>query len=68
LIGPTILAAPDLVLGSKFAKVVAAGDLDGELDLEEPPPATEEYEGLAGALAGSVDATPTLMAGLLCEG
>ena len=25
------------------------------------PPATEEYDGLAGALAGRVDATPTLI-------
>ena len=33
MIDGTILAAPDLVLGSKFEKEVAAGDLDGELDL-----------------------------------
>jgi len=63
LIGPTILAGPVLVLGSKFEKDLDAGDLDGELDLDDPP-ATEEYDGLAGALAGRVDATPTLMSGL----
>ena len=28
--------------------------------LDEDPPATEAYEGLAGTLAGNVDATPTL--------
>ena len=27
----------------------------------DDPPATEEYDGLPGILAGSVDATPTLM-------
>lgn len=67
MIGPTILAAPVLVLGSKFEKDVDAEDLDGELGLADPP-ATEEYDGLAGALAGRVDATPTLMAGLAWEG
>jgi len=65
--GPTILAAPDLVLGSRFEKVAGAGDLDGELALDDPP-ATEEYEGLAGVLAGRVEATPALMAGLAWEG
>ena len=28
--------------------------------LDEDPPATDAYEGLAGTLAGNVDATPTL--------
>lgn len=67
MIGPTILAAPDLVLGSKFEKDAGAGDLDRDLDLEDPP-ATEEYDGLAGVLAGRVDTPPTLMAGLVWEG
>ena len=28
--------------------------------LDEDPPATDAYEGLAGTLAGNVDATPAL--------
>jgi len=67
LIGPTILAAPDLVLGSRFEKDGDAEDLGTELGLADPP-VTEEYDGLAGALAGRVEATPALMAGLSWEG